>query len=1581
MNPLFLLAFVPGMLFSGQIINITEKEDQILPLEMILAVDISLSMSREFEFEGKIRDPNDPKGTRWDGIQFAIDSAKDADRVSLVVFRGTPVFLTRFLDNTGYVTLGKIYDDPIKPGEKTNGRNLLKELVQEIQHLERQFARDFKQSREDPELREKNGVSKRMADFEAGLPVSFFKNKGSTKMLLGTSNVLCLKAIASSDLIPNHSDPSKNRFLFLFTDGQDEPPVGNLEKLIIPNDLAFPVSSRDFEYANKRKEVKAGDLRNWVAGLIDFKPFQNSIMPVIGFGLGKFCDDELLRTIAYLARETAGESKRANERLGSYYPSKDAVELLTLMQDVVVEIRHDWKLPIAKGKDLFTIPQISLWKELGFLIFRRLETMGSIEAEAPQDKQVKLGNLPPAGNPPRPRPLNDLLPFQPAKSRSHWYYSVGVDNFPKPLTPEANLDFELSKLSAGESWDGMATVRTKHPLFRYVSPISGDRLTPKDEIIFRLDYLGESYADYQYFLPEHFKVELEFKHSANPSLTGYKKEFQCLPRENDPLGKSVRPFFTSIILDPDPSSKGKMELLGLWDVDITIKAEGGPLKGATRRLIRRQVEITNYPKLIIPSGIVVSNESKTPGRVSIPLELDVRSKPKSNVAYFDLEISEGIGSFEKGAFALDKKNCQWPIGNHLQIVSQGNSWGDKPIGVSQGKIKVRLPWETEPTFIDFVVDKKKYQVAFFQPPILDVTGKKSAEIPILFPAFLDTRFSTFESVILSPYPMLTGNRLTLVNENTKEVLSDLKISGLGKLKIFGGEKPDLPNSGFVIHFSKPLAPGRWVGEAIFSGPSIHPGKTRFEILADQPYLFVENGPGNFEKVHSLGMLGLPGATLNRTLKVQSLLAKEAKVLGVRDMAAPISLDNHSIPKAGFTIKKDEKKGDILHLEGKIPFSIAQGNFQSSLLVELESVAAPILCSFPIFIQGVHHGVHVEPPGVLQLVPPEKNPCTGVSIGSAKVSTKAEKNNPVRWFVSATVVPVGDTQVKWFPWEKLEVFPKGGTQNILNKPDENNKPTRPLEATKADEILVHAQTLGLEAGIYKQVLKFHSYEDFPGAKDGPVFELPIQIVVQGHELQLSPIGSKKPLVGIDQNIQLNVTSFHVPPTDGIVQWVDKNGQPLEGSSPIHVDGAKPTMTKADDRDGKTFRNDYQFKIRPLRAGKNHLQVRWKKECLGTAGNEDYQTKTFTFEVEGKLSVSQRVAYVGESLKVWLPLNPEDVSKGQTTVKIRATPAGGKAPIIFEIFDDGRKQENGDEHANDAIYSGKWFAPDPGHYDLNIEPDSIQIKTEPVPLEVGFELIAAKNLGTILYGAGSFGPLMGARETVDSMAVTLTNRHPGHLKIKARLLYPESSDESKNLLHMDPDAIKGTVHFDESIHLTGSIYSLPNGSGEGNSTEQPETLDLEVTSENPLAIYLKAGLSKEASAQVFQGNGSHSTLNGANGLIIALDMEWRGEDGIPIKRKLKVPVSVSTDSWFVRGALVFLGIIAVCLVGYKGVRGLKKNKRQRPLTKDPLAPMRPTPQPPKDAGSPNAATPTSTQPPTVSPGRRPNYPKNPPRGSKL
>ena len=1574
MNVLAAFLILSSLLMPTQVITSLEKEDVDLPLELILAVDVSLSMSQEFpDSMGVLRKANDPRGARWDGIQYAIDTSRDSDRISLVVFRGTPAFLTSLLDNTGFITLGKNYDDPKNPGKKLTGRELLKDLVSEIQIIERQFAQNYLKCKEDNELRKKLGFFESMDIFENEIPLSHFK-KGATKMLTGTSNVVCLKAIAESGLIPNQIDPSKRRFLFLFTDGHDEFPIVDLQKDKIPENLAYKIEPKDLAYVQDRKNIGPEKLEDWIGKLLDFSRFSKSGTPIISFALGGYCDDELLRGVSNLSRGEKSKEGDNRERLASFYQSKDCVELLTLLQEVVLELRHDWKLPIGQpSNQLFVVPQLPLWKEVGVLVYRQLLQDNLFDAESPNDKYpTSLGDLPPAGDPPRPRPLTR---FQPARSRSHWFYSILVDQLDKPLAPDSNLKLKLSNLPPDQSWQGMATIRTKNSLFNYISPNTGSKFTPKDEIVFRIDYMGERYADYTDFKHEQFEIELMLKHSKNANVPIQKHVFQCLPAENDSLGKAIRPFISALILDKDPNSKGDKDLLGNWDVDITIKAISGPLKGASRKLIRRQIEIGDYPDIDAPAKLIISNYSETPGKLEFPLSLKTTTKPKVNIASIMVELVDVDKPFTIGDFNLRKNQISWPLDNQISISSQGRDWAEKSIGMKNAKLKVTLPWKNTPSFIDLIIDKRKYQVSPGKTPFVDGTTKKTGEFPIIIPATLQTKFGTFESCQLNA----KKNVIVLKRKNTEESV-EVPISGDNKsFQIFGGDTPALPNSGLIVKLDKPIAPGRWVGEVELSGPAIESKFASFELLVDQPKLFVEKNLGTFEQIDSLNILGLSGLSLIRNLKVKSYLDQEVKILSGKIVKSSDSNTDQSFPLSGFNLVQDPIAKDKIHFEGKIPFSIPQISFNAAIMLELESAALPLMVSFPIIIQGLHHGVQVEPQGTLQLLPPEKTPCAGFSKGEIKLTSEADKSNSARWYVTSSPIPKEKMGFKWLSPDRVELFLNGSAQNILNQPGENQKPTRPVFKGMFENILVQARTIELDPGIYHQVLKFHSYQDFPGSPEGPVFELPIQIVVTGHELFLQHNPSIEPFAGTPLEMTLNVTSFHSLANEGFIQLVDKNGAPMDGSTSIIVDGAKPVLRKLDDKDPLIVRQDYRVMVIPTRAGKNYFQVRWKKSCLGPDGKEDYFSKIFEVEVKGKMVVSQRVAYMGEELLVSLALNPEEIKEKATTVRIKALRGDGKEPIIFDLYDDGRLKESGDNSAGDGVYRGKIRFQEPGHYDLTLDSDSSVVKTQPLPLDVGFELITSKNLGTLSYGGGTLGTFLGVREHLDQRAISFINKYPGHLKLKAQLVFPETFEESKRLLYLDVDAVKYTVEFDKSIHLEGSIYSSDMTS----ENLMSKVIEKEITGENPFDINVLAKLSEDAALKTFEA-GDHPTLNSTNGLLILLDLEWHDRDGNVLKRKVIVPFSISTQSWITKGLLALVFLIMVVFICYKVViRIINKSKQVVQNPNDPLAgPLISVIKNPTSNTTSTVVLKSDKEsfPPPRGAGK-PTIPKKPPRGSDI
>ena len=49
------------------------EDERDRPHDLILAVDVSLSMIMPTRGQGKVLPPNDREGLRWDGIQFTVD--------------------------------------------------------------------------------------------------------------------------------------------------------------------------------------------------------------------------------------------------------------------------------------------------------------------------------------------------------------------------------------------------------------------------------------------------------------------------------------------------------------------------------------------------------------------------------------------------------------------------------------------------------------------------------------------------------------------------------------------------------------------------------------------------------------------------------------------------------------------------------------------------------------------------------------------------------------------------------------------------------------------------------------------------------------------------------------------------------------------------------------------------------------------------------------------------------------------------------------------------------------------------------------------------------------------------------------------------------------------------------------------------------------------------------------------------------------------------------------------------------------------------------------------------------------------
>ena len=57
------------------------QDERDRPHDLVLAVDVSLSMIMPSREGGRVFPANDREGIRWDGIQFTVDVARDPDRI------------------------------------------------------------------------------------------------------------------------------------------------------------------------------------------------------------------------------------------------------------------------------------------------------------------------------------------------------------------------------------------------------------------------------------------------------------------------------------------------------------------------------------------------------------------------------------------------------------------------------------------------------------------------------------------------------------------------------------------------------------------------------------------------------------------------------------------------------------------------------------------------------------------------------------------------------------------------------------------------------------------------------------------------------------------------------------------------------------------------------------------------------------------------------------------------------------------------------------------------------------------------------------------------------------------------------------------------------------------------------------------------------------------------------------------------------------------------------------------------------------------------------------------------------------
>src|SRR5262249_35224200 len=307
--------------------------------------------------------------------------------------RAENVVVTRFLDPSGFVRLSARY--PAFGGR--TGRELLSELVAQLQRLEEKWAAEI-------EALERAGRQVAENQFrDYALPLLRGRAGATFRLAHGTASLLTLRAIEKG-LLPQLSPPPARAWVFLFTDGEEVARGQEGEQ--------YPLAA--YDYVARRKGLAGKRLDEWVSPWV--RAFRVKNVPVLTFALGETCDHALLQSVALQSTPSGPQSHR-----GASYSRRTNVGLLDDLRPIQWELREYWTREIGpdrrdKGQEIFTTPELGIWRDVGLLLYRLPEAAGKrARALAPLDAHMRTP--PRAGG-------HDLPGLSPRKGRAYWYYAL-----------------------------------------------------------------------------------------------------------------------------------------------------------------------------------------------------------------------------------------------------------------------------------------------------------------------------------------------------------------------------------------------------------------------------------------------------------------------------------------------------------------------------------------------------------------------------------------------------------------------------------------------------------------------------------------------------------------------------------------------------------------------------------------------------------------------------------------------------------------------------------------------------------------------------------------------------------------------------------------------------------------------------------------------------------------------------------------------------------------------------------------------------------------------------------------------------
>jgi hypothetical protein len=1510
--PRKLLPYLSLLVLSAPAALAAPADDYAKPHDLILAIDVSFSMTQRFLSNvtpGKELPPSDPEGIRWDGVQFAIDIARPQDRVALVVFRGEGLVLTRYLDASGFVSL----DNTRRYHGKT-GREALRTLIAEVQAEEvKTAARNRDKSAQDP--------SPAQFDFN-NLKRSALPRPEDDKLVMwsGTSVVFALEKI-KEELLPRTGD-DRQGVVLLFTDGFETSPFDEGDpRPDAQEEARHKHRTADYSYvrdlfAHKNNPARLGELvERWA------RPFRERQVPVFTFGLGEDCYTPFLEMIADKS------SSRGTALPAESNHARTNVVMFDQLRRVAWELQHYWwgtpEVIVRPDEKAFRTPPLGGWHDMGVLLFSQTPAVGGLAAVAPESVTIRAV-----------RGRAEPTALEVRASRSHQYCYLAPDSPVKAAVgPEARLEFGLKRSERDPRC--YVVLSTEHPLFAYRQPQTGDaRYTPKDAIPFEVDFFPDAAGIFQ---PDHFQVQVLVRPAAEvgrpvrrlpeavrsplvltPALVpGSPRRwvFRFEQDRNDP----------GLVLDPDPRTKGDPDLVGPYTVDVTISgATGGPFEGYQRRLIRRTIHIKDYPALKAGvESVTLSNTGEGSAQAVLPVELDMPTARTDHTATVTARVERGPGLPGQGPLPANlfcwRQGKDLGEGHELPLFgSKGQfalelpaeRWAELVSGEYEGGlVLVQAPWSREPVRVLFRVSKARYKLSA-RAPVFDLSQAGTEPLRQTIPVTLMTSLVTRENVALGadkePVRNPAPRKVTFTAARDRAEV-ELEVRELGRLVTVAGGKY-AASEGLALALAAParLPPGRYRRTFWLTGPAVESTPVTVEVVADQPGVVVQGpdrdwikGPDKRPRPQpELSLLGLAGTRVRRTVAFYS-------VEGDRTAPSRATLDAfraRPVPGDQVPVRSPDGVRERVDLDIAVPLEVEEGAYTSRLKLVDPSRQPPREAEMLVHLQVVHYGIATEPSGPVALKFAE--PCAAVASAAVKAVTPAEKV-PVRWWVEPVEAPELDGQPgQVLPPGLLDVKTADGLSVLGQKPKDPLFRERPLPLT------IEARCAQLAPGLYHGKLRFHVREDDPRAEKDPgaPYELEVTVLVPGRRIELLAPPDPRCRVGQDAERHVRVSCYGCEPDQGAWQALGDSGKRTGPETRIQ----KLIRSEQDARTPGLMHHTFAFHVRPERAGKNAYQVTWLP-CCRENPSEKQVSATGAVNARGLITVQPAFCSPGEPVTIEVLVDPSSVPGNRLELEVinRREMDHNPTPLSLTPSTGGRFTA---KHNFDRV----------GEYEIRLASNGpAGLELDPVRVSAAFTLDASAELGTIEYGNGSLASLFGSKQEVSVPgAIRLTNKDGRKCRWKARLRYPVSVTAARDIAAQDPEEAT-SPRYDDTKHLQTRLF----GAAVPETAEEGWAASGTLGDDQALELGIESVLSEPAQNEVWAGSRSHPTLNSRNGMVVEIALEWLNDAGQPVvQRTVYVPFVVGTGRGWTM--LLLLGLVPVAiLVGYFGWRWYRRRQRAR------------------------------------------------------